>query len=277
MVVSTVVDGLADQPGKRNILITGSGSGIGRDTAVALARRGHRVLATTHTHAEAEEMSELSARLRLPIESFKLDVTAPDDRNRIVGLDLDVLINNAGTGESGSLAEIDVDRVRHNFEVNVFGPLSLTQLALRRMVPMDRGTVIFISSLAGRITMPFLGPYSMTKFSLSGGIDALRQELSKIDSNVHVVLVEPGSYHTGFNQENIAKKYEWMGETSYFYQTIDRIRSDEERYFRLLEVRSTDSIVRKIVRAAEARKPRFRYVAPWWQGALVQLARTFGK
>jgi len=261
--------------GGRTVLITGSGRGIGRDTALELARRGHSVLATTHTEEQAAALNAMAERDGLPLRSFKLDVTVADDRRRILDHEIDVLINNAGTGESGSLAEIDVDRVRSNFEVNVFGPLELTQLALLQMLPRDRGTVIFISSLAGRVTIPFLGPYAMTKFSLSGGVEALRKELSRISRNVHVVLVEPGSYHTGFNQRNIAKKYAWMDERSYFWPIFDQIRVDEERYFRILEQRSTASIVRKIVQAAEAERPRRRYVAPWWQGAGVRLLRVF--
>lgn len=262
---------------KRTVLITGSGSGIGRDTAMALARRGHEVIATTHTAKEAETMNAAAGRDDLPLRSFRLDVTSADDRRLVLEHDIDVLINNAGTGESGSLAEIEVERVRRNFEVNVFGPLELTQLALRNMMRRESGAVIFISSLAGRVTMPFLGSYAMTKSALSSGVEALRRELSKVTRNVHIVLVEPGSYHTGFNQRNVARKYEWMGESSYFHPIIDRIRSDEERYFRLFEQRSTASIVRKIVRASEAKRPQRRYVAPWWQGAGVQLVRMFGR
>ena len=93
----------------------------------------------------------------------------PEDRKKIVDYDIDVLINNAGMGESGSLAEIDVKKIRNNFEVNVFGPLELTQLALKKMVKKDSGTVIFIGSLVGRIAFPFLGSYCMTVFSFRRG------------------------------------------------------------------------------------------------------------
>jgi short-subunit dehydrogenase len=261
----------------RTVFITGCGSGIGKDAAVALARRGHRVIATTRTAASAKEISSLAAVQKLSIESFKLDVTVPEDREKIVDYDIDVLINNAGIGESGSLAEIDVNRIRSNFEVNVFGPLELSQLALKKMMKEDSGTVIFIGSLVGRIAFPFLGPYCMTKSSLSGGADALRRELRKVTKNVHVSLVELGGYHTGFNQKNIARKYEWMGKDSYFIKIIGDIRAQEERFFRRTELTSTKTAVDAIVKAVETRKPKLRYVAPWWQGALVQLRRIFGK
>jgi len=261
----------------RIVFITGCGSGIGKDAAVALARRGHRVIATTRTAASAKEINRLAANQKLSIESFKLDVTVPEDRKKIVDYDVDVLINNAGIGESGSLAEIEVKKIRDNFEVNVFGPLDLTQLALKSMMKKDTGTVIFVGSLVGRIAFPFLGSYCMTKFSLSGGADALRQELRKITKNVHVSLVELGGYHTGFNQKNIARKYEWMREDSYFCEIIGDIRAQEERFFRRTELKSTKTAVNAIIKAVEAKKPKLRYVAPWWQGAFVQLRRIFGK
>jgi len=261
----------------RTVFITGCGSGIGIDAAVALARRGQRVIATTRTAASTEEINSLAAVQKLSIESFKLDVTVPEDREKIVDHDIDVLINNAGIGESGSLAEIDVDRIRNNFEVNVFGPLELTQLALKNMMKKDSGTVIFIGSLVGRIALPFLGPYCMTKFSLSGGADALRQELRKVTKNVHVSLMELGGYHTGFNQKMIARKYEWMGEKSYFNEIIEDIRAQEETFFSRTELNSTKTAVDQIVKAVEAKKPKLRYDAPWRQGAFVQLRRIFGK
>ena len=266
-----------DTDGNKTILITGCRRGIGRAAAIALARRGHRVLATTRTEAAAEGLARTAAVEGLPIETLKLDVTDAGDRSTALDRDIDVLINNAAVGESGSLAEIDLDRVRNAFEVNLFAPLELTQLVLGEMAQRDRGTVIFVSSLAGRITVPFMAPYTMTKFALSSGAETLRGELRRISSSVHVSLVEPGGYHTGFNQEMLAKKYEWMDESSYFHGIVDKIRSGEERYFRLTEQASTDSIVSQIVKAAEARRPRLRYTAPWWQGLGVRLMRMAGK
>ncbi len=263
---------------KKTILITGSGSGIGKSTAMTLVRRGHDVLATTHHQESADELQRMAKQKKLPLTAFKLDITDPDDRQLITEYSIDVLINNAGIGESGSLAEIPIQKIRDNFEVNVFGSLALSQLALQQMLPRNSGTIIFISSLAGRIvSMPFLGPYIMTKFALSATAEDLRNELRYITDNVHVSVVEPGAYHTGFNQKNIAKKYEWMDAGSYFYAVIDRIKRRETTQFRLTESRSLDSIVCKIVSAAEADKPKLRYCAPWWQCAGVRMLRMLGK
>jgi short-subunit dehydrogenase len=259
------------------ILITGAGSGIGRATAIELAKNEHHVIATTHTIQQADEFKQWCLEHKVAMEIFKLDITIEHDRNLILNYGLDVLINNAAIGEFGSLAEIPVDKIRYNFEVNVFSTIEITQLALKDMMRKDKGTVIFIGSLGGRIALPFLAPYSMTKFALAGAIDAFKQELKKVTKNVHVALIEPGAYHTGFNQKNIAKKYEWMNEHSYFYKIKDRIRRGEERAFKLLEHKSLSSIVQKIVIASQAEKPGLRYAAPLWQSIGVQLLRIFGK
>lgn len=261
----------------KRILITGAGSGIGKDSAYALAQRGHDVIATTETEEQAQLLKKECASLNVNLSIFKLDITLEEDRKKIEAYDLDVLINNAAIGETGPLSEIDLDRVRQNFEVNVFSTFEISQLALISMMKKNKGTILFISSLAGRIAFPFFGPYCMTKFALTSGTEALRGEIKRVQKNVHISLIEPGGYHTGFNQRMIAKKYTWMDEQSYFHSITDKIRKEEERQFRLTESKTTDSIVRKIVRASEARKPRLRYAAPGWQAFGVQLLRIFGK
>ena len=258
----------------KRVLVTGSGSGIGRDCVLALAERGHRVYATTHTEAQAARWKSVGG---VGIEAFKLDITRSEDRVRACERPIDVLVNNAAVGESGSLAEVPLERVRATFETNLFATLALTQVVLKEMISRGSGTVIFISSLAGRVAVPFLMPYAMTKFSLSAAADALRQEMTQLDRGVHIAVVEPGAFHTGFNQRMIAKKYEWMRDGSYFQGQLAELKTQEQRQFAMLELRSTHSIVRRIVQAVEADRPRLRYVAPWWQGLGVRLARTFGK
>lgn len=260
----------------KTILITGAGTGFGKAAAIALAQRGHSVLATTHQHKDADAMNELAETQHLSIEAFVLDVTSAKDRQKIVGRQIDVLINNAGVGETGSLAEIDINRVRHNFEVNVFGHLELTQLVLREMIPRNSGTIIFVSSLLGRVTKEFFGSYSMTKFAISSGVEMLRQELSHITTGVFVSVVEPGAYHTGFNQKMIDKKLEWMDKDSYFAGMKDKLVESERKQFNQVETRDFSSLVNKIVEAAEAVKPRLRYAAPWWQDWGVRVLRAIG-
>lgn len=249
----------------KTIFITGAGSGIGKDAAFALARRGHHVIATTHTQEQASALAKEAVQNNLEINVFKLDITVFEDRELIkMHPNIDVLINNAAIGESGSLATIDINIVRKSFETNVFSSLAVTQLALANMATRGSGTIIFISSTAGRIVMPFLAPYAMTKFVLSSGAEALRSEIRMHNKNIHVSLVEPGAYHTGFNQKMIASQ-----------QGV--VRERLELFFKLLEVKSTASIVRAIIRASESKKPHLRYVAPWWQALGVGVLRVLGK
>ena len=261
---------------RKTILITGAGTGIGRDAAFALAERGHAVLATTYSESQADALRAECAKRGQAMEVFKLDITDAADRNLLLGRTIDVLINNAGLGESGSLAEVDVNRIRKVFEVNVFATLELTQVALKGMIARQSGTVLFISSIAGRLPMPFLMPYSMTKFALSAAAAGLRSEMDQLGKNVQIAVIEPGAIHTGFNQSMTDRKYEWMDESSYFFAQAKAMKVKEKRTFAFLEARDTRSIVAKIIAASEARRPRLRYVAPWIQGFGIRLARIFG-
>jgi short-subunit dehydrogenase len=259
---------------RKSILITGAGTGIGRDTAKSLVERGHKVYATTHHDAEVASLRE---ELGGDAEVFTLDITEPHDRAKIAELDIDVLINNAGQGESGSLAEIDIDRVRKLFEVNLFSSLELTQTAIRAMIERGGGTIIFISSVAGRIPFPFLMPYGMTKFALSAAASGLRSEMRTLGKGIHVSVVEPGAFHTGCNQRLSNSRFEWMEKRSIFSKRqIETMKVNSARTLRWIEAKSTASIVNKVVSAAEAKNPRLRYVAPWYAAFVVRLLRILG-
>ena len=260
---------------KKTILVTGAGSGIGMMSALVLAERGHQVIATTETLGQVESLKGFAAEKKLKMEIFVLDITKEKDRELVLNYDLDVLINDAGMGETGSLSEVPLERLRRVFETNVFSTIALTQLALKGMMKKKRGTVIVVSSVAGRIPTAFMGPYSMTKFALSGGMAALRTELHRVAPNVHVSLIEPGAYATGFNQKMFATKYEWMDARSYFHTLIPKLKKEDEQ-FKRIEEKSVANIVRKIVNAAESDKPRLRYVAPGYQALYVRIRRIFG-
>jgi short-subunit dehydrogenase len=259
----------------RTILITGAGTGIGKDAAKRLLARGHIVYATTYAEAEVPAVqAELGPAARV----FKLDITSAEDRAKIIGLGLDVLVNNAAQSLSGSLAEVKIDRVRRLFEVNLFSSLELTQLAITDMIARGGGTIIFISSIAGRVPLPFGMPYSMTKFALSAAAAGLREEMKALDKGIHVSVIEPGPYKTGFNQKLVNSQLEMIETDGALFsrEQIEARKNAADARLRWLEVGSTDSIVRKIVKAAEAKRPRLRYVAPWTFAVLVRLLRIFG-
>ena len=191
----------------RTILITGAGSGFGRLGALALAARGHHVIATTESDEQAHELATAAPELRVE----RLDITTSDvDKAR--EWEIDVLINNAGVGETGPLADVPIERVRHLFEVNVFGTLALTQAVLVNMVARRSGRVIIMSSIAGVAPAPAFGPYAMTKHALEAMGKSLRMELAPL--GIDVTLVNPGPYLTGFNDRMVASMWEWFSDKS---------------------------------------------------------------
>ena len=144
------------------------------------------------------------------------------------------------------------------------------------MIAREKGTVLFVSSIAGRVPMPFLMPYSMSKFALSAAGAGLRAEMDQLKKNIQIALIEPGAIHTGFNQAMTNSKYQWMNASSYFAHQAEAMKKKERATFKFLEARSTQGIVNQIVKAAEASRPKLRYVSPWIQGFGIRLARIFG-
>ena len=117
----------------KNVMITGAGSGFGKGASLALAERGHHVIATTETEAQADALRAEAPQLTVE----KLDITSADV-DKAAGWDIDVLINNTGAGQTGPMADVPLDRVRHLFDVNVFGTLTVTQKVLPRMIARVR-------------------------------------------------------------------------------------------------------------------------------------------
>lgn len=256
-----------------NILITGCRGGIGRNVACKLLKRGHKVYATVHTE---DSIDDLRLVLKQYGENFvveKLDITEANDINKTDEWDIDVLINNAAVGDSGPLAEIDPERVKAVFETNLFSTLQLTQRVLPKMITKGDGRILFMGSMAGLIPTPFYAPYAMTKFALESVTFSLRTELKPF--GIKVIVINPGSYNTGFNRKNLDKKYDWMNMNGLYKNHMGYIREEEEKIIKY-ELQSTDSIAKQIVKAVEARSPKRRYVAPKWQWFFLPIIRRFG-
>ncbi len=256
------------------VLITGTRSGIGLNAALKLAARGHEVIATVHRAESIADVEKAAHAAGVTLTIEKLDILDPADRQKAVAYNVDVLINNAAIGETGPLIEIPVERVRRNYETNVIATLELTQQVIRPMIDRGNGKIVFVGSLGGRLSMPFMGPYVMTKFSLEAAVDAMRIELRPFA--VKVCIIEPGAYATGFNEAMHAKKYEWLDESSVYRDNMKLVRFAEQANLRL-QGKRTDNIARQIVKAVEARRPKVRYTAPWWQALGVRILRILGK
>ncbi len=192
---------------KKNVLITGAGSGFGKLAALALAERGHHVIATTETDGQAASLRDEAPQL----EVHRLDITTRDV-DKTLDWQIDVLINNAGVGETGPIADIPMDRLKHLFEVNVFGTLNVTQAVLKSMVASKSGRIIIMSSIAGVLAAPAFGPYAMTKHALEAMGKAMRAELAPL--GIDVTLINPGPYLTGFNDRMASSMWEWFDDKS---------------------------------------------------------------
>ncbi len=191
----------------KTVMITGAGSGFGKLAATALAARGHKVIATTETDEQADAL-----RAEVPgLVVERIDITS-DDVTRVSRWDLDVLVDNAGAGQTGPMADVPIDRVRRLFEVNVFGTLAVTQQVLKAMIRKGAGRIIIVSSIAGVVSAPTFGPYSMTKHALEAMGKAMRAELAP--SGIDVTLLNPGPYRTGFNDRMAESMWEWFDESS---------------------------------------------------------------
>jgi len=188
----------------KTVMITGAGSGFGKGAALALAARGHHVIATTETEAQAKALAAEAPQLQVE----KVDITNPADLDKVRAWDIDVLLNNAGAGQTGPMSDVPMDRLRHVFEVNVFGTVAVTQAALPKMAQRGSGRIIIVSSIAGVMAGPAFGPYSMTKHALEAMGKSMRAGLAP--QGIDVCLLNPGPYNTGFNDRMADTMWEWF-------------------------------------------------------------------
>ncbi|MCB0905450.1 MAG: SDR family NAD(P)-dependent oxidoreductase, partial [Actinobacteria bacterium] len=169
------------------VLLTGATAGIGRTTALYLAGQGHHVIATGRRVAQLEALRAEAVAKQLPgkLDVTPLDVTSLESIDRAVvevnrltaGYGVDVLINNAGFGLLGPMSEIGDAELRRQFDTNVFGLMAVTRAFLPAMQARRAGKLINVSSVGGRITLPYFGAYNGTKYAVESFSDALRYEL----------------------------------------------------------------------------------------------------
>ena len=187
------------------VLVTGSSTGFGRLTSVALARRGYRVIAsmrdvTGRNRRHAADLEALGQKENLRLGVVELDVT--DDRSVDDAVDrivrdagrIDIVINNAGISCWALTETSTVEQTKQLFETNFFGVLRVNRAVLPHMRKRRSGLLIHIGSVAGRLVMPSLGIYCATKFALEAMAETLRYELSQL--GIDSVIVEPGPYPT---------------------------------------------------------------------------------
>lgn len=257
---------------KKTILITGATSGIGRDAALHLRSRGHRVIGCGRNERALEELRAAG------VDALRLDVTDPasiaaaaDEVHRLTdGYGLDALVNNAGYGLLGPLEVLSDADVRAQFETNVFGLLAVTRAFLPAMRERGARRVVNISSVGGRMVFPLGGAYHATKYAVEAMSDAMRMELAQF--GVGVVLIEPGYIKTGFTKTTLDLVEPYVRDDSPYAEAL-ALTDGAEKLERFAA--SPRAVSRAIERAIVSRRPRARYVAPWinsfgpWMRALL--------
>ena len=182
----------------KTAVVTGASSGIGRATALELARRGaHVVLGARRLDALEKTAADCRA-LGVRATAVATDVTQPDHCRRLLDAagDVDVLVNNAGFATFAAIADADAGELRAMMDTNYFGVVHCTQAALPRMLARGAGTIVNVSSIAGIMGYARMGGYCATKFAVIGFTEALRDEVA--GRGVRVALVCPGTTESEF-------------------------------------------------------------------------------
>jgi len=194
-------------------VVTGASSGIGFETALALAREGYHTYATMRDATKSDKIKELGEKDGLKISVLELDVDDDDSVKVAIKkiLDekqrIDILVNNAGWGLWGCVEDVSVDEFKTQFETNFFSVIRLIQEVGPTMRKQGSGKIINISSVAGRIGFPASPAYISSKFALEGLSESLRLEMAPF--GVDVIIIEPGVIKTNFlNPVRLAKKSE---------------------------------------------------------------------
>jgi NAD(P)-dependent dehydrogenase (short-subunit alcohol dehydrogenase family) len=180
-------------------LITGSSRGLGRQLAEAVLAEGHRLLATAR---DPSQLADLVDRYGARIRAFALDVTdeqaARDAINAAVEAfgRLDVLVNNAGYGNIGSIEDTELANFRAQIETNLFGVINVTKAAIPVLREQGSGHIIQLSSVGGRVGAMGRAPYSAAKWGVEGFSEVLAKEMGPL--GVRVTIIEPGGFRTDF-------------------------------------------------------------------------------
>ena len=183
-------------------LVTGSSSGIGYETSLALAREGYFTYATMRDLKKQETIKKIAAEENLPLKVIELDVDNDDSVQNAVKTiieekqRIDVLVNNAGWGIWGTAEDVSIEEFRAQFETNFFSVVRMIQKVAPIMRKQGTGDIVNISSIAGRIGFPVSTAYISSKFAIEGLSESLRYELGPF--GVNVIIIEPGVIKTNF-------------------------------------------------------------------------------
>lgn len=242
------------------VLITGCSSGIGRATARRLALRKSWTVYATARHVETLRDLEADG-----CRTCSLDVTDERSMTAVVAAieaehgAVSVLVNNAGYSQSGAVETVPLDRIRAQFDTNVFGLVRLSQLVLPGMRRAHGGRIVHLSSMGGKLVFPGGGIYHATKYAIEALGDAMRFELAGF--GIRVVLIEPGLIRTSFAGTATAAMGPMEdGEYAVFHEAVARMTRDAAEKGRSGALAgSAEDVARVIERVIRARRPKPRY------------------
>ncbi|GAA4904832.1 NAD(P)-dependent dehydrogenase (short-subunit alcohol dehydrogenase family) [Nonomuraea thailandensis] len=254
------------------VLVTGASAGIGKATALELTRAGHIVYGAARRVHKMDDLRDAGGH------ALALDVRRPEDLERVIGTvieeqgRIDVLVNNAGTVMHGAAEDIPLDQARDQFEVNVFAPARLTQLALPHMRARGSGTIVNVSSIGGEIALPLGCWYYATKHALEAYSDTLRMEVEPF--GIDVVIIQPGIIRTGF-EDHTARDLRAVSGTTAYGEMAEAMAVRAEAQLGENSQGSDPGVVAAAIRqAVEAGKPETRYAVGWMADRLLELNRT---
>jgi NAD(P)-dependent dehydrogenase (short-subunit alcohol dehydrogenase family) len=247
------------------LLVTGGTDGLGRATAILLAERGYRVFVGGRNADRRAALDQLARDRKLPLGTLELDVRDDASVNACVleierrAGPVDILVNNAGIAIAAAMEEISVADLLKVYETNVFGLLRVTKRVLPEMRRRHRGRIINMSSIAGRISSPILGPYSSSKHAVEAISDSLRHELYPF--GIFVVLIEPGYIETSMNRNaaELSSSYATAADRSP-YRGVYRAFLGGWEKTRKASTDTPQDCARVILRAIEETPPRPRYL-----------------
>ena len=244
-------------------IVTGSSSGIGYATSLLLARNGFHTYATMRNIGRSADVQEIAYKERLPLEVIQLDVN--DDasiRDSIEKVEsenerIDVLVNNAGYGLVGAFEDLSVEEIKSQFETIFFGVIRLTQQVLPIMRKQKSGTIVNISSGAGRIGFPGMSAYVSSKFALEGLSESMSYELEPF--GIKVVIIEPGVIRTNFKKNSVMSKKSLDNSSISPYSSI--IQKIDSSISSMVEhATPPEEVAKTILHATISNNPELRYL-----------------
>lgn len=253
------------------ILITGAYSGIGYKLGCELAKRGHIVYMTVETYNQLDKLKNKLKENKVDVICFKMDITT-DDIKLVDNIVIDCLVNHAGVGIGGSILYMDIDDMRSNYEVNVFSSFNLLKRVYHNMEKDNiKGKIFVTSSVAAYLPFKFLGCYTSSKAAITMMCKTLKREFDYLNSNVSISVIEPGAYHTGFNQKMIENKNNYLEKNNKIYKNRKNINKIQKNIFRLLEKDDCSDLVKKVILEIEKENSKFMIRRPMFLNVFLKI------